>query len=215
MPTLNQQAYAIAEALQKTDDQGYIEIIKYNIKLLRATLLRRDQARNTRQSSVFEQDLGMVYLDQVDSAEDANVIPGKIVKKSLKKIPAPVRFKTPSPFRFVGEPDKINPIDFLPENRLRYMENRAFSAGRPGYYYREGYLYLIGYEGHVVNVRGIFEDPEKVMEDFYPATDESIDEMDFPISSDMAAQISDMIINQNIKLTTIPGQDEQHIEIDK
>ena len=214
MTTLNQLAYSIAELMQKQDDAGYIELLKYNIGLMRSILLRRDGARNTRQSSVFEQDLGMVYLEQIDSAEDTNVMPGKIVKRSTKLIPAPVRGKTPRPFRFVGTPDKFNELDYIPENRLRYMANRSFTPNRPAYYYREGRLYFVGYEGMVVNVRGIFEDPIAIMEDFYNLSADTIPNEPYPISGDMAVQIQDAIINQQLKLVQLPT-DEQEIDVDK
>lgn len=200
--SLNEIANNIRNLLRggrsSNDDLMSLDQIKYQIKYYRSLLIRRDMQRNLDRSNSFEQDLGHIELENVDSAESPNFFSGNIISKSKKQIPTPIRLKNSEALTYIAIDDKFGTqIPVLDGVRTSWQQYNKYTSDTSFAVYRDGYLYI--YNNISVSrayVRGIFEDPEQVFE----FTDENglnlYDENSpFPISQDMLQQITQSLIN--------------------
>jgi hypothetical protein len=91
---------------------------------------------------------------------------------------------------------------------VQFLMYDKFTSHKPKTYMIEDYLYVYNPTGmSLINVRGIFEDPEKVQE-FNTCNGECYnDKMDFPLPADMLSAINSGLINGELKLLALTLQD--------
>ena len=196
-----------------------LEQIKFAIKYYRTTFIRRDQHRNFNRYRQFEQDLGLLSVSSVDTAEDDTESSFKFLYRTDKKIPTPIRLKNSEAITFVGGLDKAGkPIPLVDAHRNYWNQFNKYTSEEPEAYYRNGYIYLDN-TNYIENisVRGIFEDPEEVY-DFVQSS--SLDPYDgerpFPIPADMLEGITKGLLNGELKLAVSSlNDDETDLQQDK
>jgi len=212
--SLNQIAYNLLNSLRggKSTNSEYLSLeqVKYAVKTYRSLFIRRDFQRNFNRSRMFEQDLGMLEIGSVDSAESASYVSGIQVKRSNKKIPAPVRLKQSEAITWVGSADKTGkPIPLIDDVRGYWQGFSKYTYSSTYATYRDGYIYVYGYyNGRYINVRGVFEDPEKVhnftRENGLDLYDE---DSPFPISQDMLQAITKGLLDGELSIAISTAND--------
>lgn len=205
--SLNEISHNILNSLRggrtSSEEHMSLEQIKYIVKYYRALFIRRDFQRNNNRSRMFEQDLGMLSVGSIDSAESPDEVSGNHVKRTTKQIPTPIRLKHNVAITHVGTKDKVAiPFSFLDDVRTPWQEFNKFTSKSPFVTYRNGYLYLTNISfSDSINVRGVFEDPEQVhkftRENGFDLYDE---DSPFPISIDMLEGITKGILSGELIL---------------
>lgn len=198
--TLNELAYNILNKMTggRSTHNEYISLdqIKFNIHYYRSLLLHRE-LRRSQNKDLFEQNAEVNI--ETDSIYDF---------KSVSKIPSLIRFDFEYPISIrvngaVLPVHNYHSFTFNQFNRYTSGENRAFLKG--GIVYIKGDLTA----GDTLYIRGIFEDPSEV----YLFNNEDpleVDNMEYPISGDMAQRISQSLINGDLELILKTPNDITH-----
>lgn len=204
--SLNEIAYNVLNALRggRSSNNDYLSTdqIKYIIKYWRARLIRQDQERNFNRYTMFEQNLGNVEFEEASLDENFDLYRTKMI------IPSPVRLKDGEAITHVSVEGKTIPV--IDEHRLEWEGYTKYISKRDKAYYQDGYIYIQSLEYiDSANIRGIFEDPEKVF-DFVNAQEGTFaiydDNSPFPMPMDMVDQIMSGILNGTLKmLVTTPN----------
>lgn len=205
--SLNEIAYNLLNSIRggRSSNTEHLSLdqIKFMIKYYRSLFIRRDLERNNNRWRMFEQDLGVVPVSTVDAAEDDSVTSGKLLIRTDERIPTPIRLKSKEAISHISSPNKVDqPIPLLDTVRTYYQQFNSFTASDKFAFFRDGYIYI---ENDItlnnINIRGVFEDPEKVHEftrdnglDIYD------DDSAFPISIDMLEGITKGIINGELSI---------------
>lgn len=205
--TLNEIAFSLLNELRggrsSHNEHISLEQIKYNVKYYRAMFIRRDLDRNHSRFRMFEQDLGHVDLESVDSAESDSVTSNVTITRTSNDIPKPIRLKRSQGITHISSKDKVGtPIPLLDIQRHPWQQFNKYSSESAYASYRNRRIYIFNNEElESVNIRGVFEDPEDV---FNFTKDDELDiytgDEPFPISTDMIQGIKNGLLNEELKL---------------
>lgn len=203
--TLNEIAYNILNLVrggQSHHDEGIsLRQIKFNVQYYRAMLIRRDFARNGMTTRHLEQDLGCIELEVVDASKCCGLPLSCHVMKSKKKIPRTVRFNFTDALTYVGGIDGITDIPVVSSHMVKFLIWDKYTKDNTKAYMIEDYLYLANpHDIGFVNVRGVFEDPERVAEFTCDGNQCYDDTMDYPIPGDMLQTITQGIMQGELGL---------------
>ena len=187
------------------DEHISLDQIKFNIKHYRAMFIRRDYSRNGFNSRHVEQDLGCVDLIAVDASKCCQINTTCPVFRTAKKIPKTIRYNFEEAISYVGDVSGMNSIPMIPTNTIRYLTHDKYTADRMKAYMLGDYLYIYNAKGiDMINVRGVFENPEDVAvfdsecHDNGPCFDP--DASNYPIPMDMLNQINSGILEGELAL---------------
>lgn len=204
--TLDEIAYNLLNSFRggrsSNDDNISISQIKFNIKHYRAVFIRRDFARNGLVTRHLEQDLRCVQLERVDLSKCCNINIDCPAWRSIKKLPRTVRFNFEEAITYVGDITGVGRIQLIKPYEVAYISADKFTGNNMKAYMIEDYLYILNNKGaDYVNVRGIFEDPEKVglFSDCSGALCYT-DDMPFPMPMDMVQAITQGMMNGELRL---------------
>lgn len=214
--SLNEIAYNILNDLRggRSSNTEHLSLkqIKFAIKYYRTLFIRRDFARNFNRYRMFEQDLGLVDVSLYDTGESATEESLEQLLRTDDKIPTPVRMKNWEGITFVGGIDKAGkPIPLVGAQRSYWNQFNKYTSQEPEAFYRNGYVYLRNEKDlDVINIRGVFEDPEEV-HDFKRANGLDLYDGDapFPIPSDMIQRITTGLLNGELKLAVSTENDTE------
>lgn len=200
--SLNEIAYNILDTLRagrtNQSERFSLEHIKELVKTYRALLIRRDMQRNHSRYRLFEQDLGIVSVSAVDSADDPNVTTGEQVIRTDNQLPAPIRMDRWEGITHISCKGKFQePIPLLDTSRSMFQTYNKFTGDQPYACLINGYIYVFNdISIQQLNIRGVFEDPEEVF-DFTDSNGLDLYDEDspFPVPKDMVQRITQAIIN--------------------
>lgn len=214
--SLNEIAYNLLNNMRggrsSHSDHLSLEQVKFMIKYYRSLFIRRDLERNYNRWRAFEQDLGLVPVSIVDSAEHDTITSGRLLMRTDDKIPTPIRLKRGEAISHIGDVDRVGkPIPLIDTVRSYYQRFNKYTSEDSFAFYRDGYVYI---ENDVtlnnINIRGVFEDPEKV---HAFTIDNDLDLYDenspFPISMDMLQQITQGLMNGELSAVVQTPNDEE------
>jgi len=172
MDTLNQIAQdilGIVKAKRVDDYNVSAAQVKRWINYSRAQFIKNELNKKRAIDEDFIQDLGCVDLEKVPDAECG---PSCITLRTCKEIPAPIITNLGLAITRVG-PVKIlsRAFSFVPYRQAQWSGNGRFANKQIFAYYLNGYIYIRITKDHtlakalkVINIRGVFEDPESVNE---------------------------------------------------
>ena len=187
------------------DEHISLDQIKFNIKHYRAMFIRRDYARNGFNSRHVEQDLGCVDLIAVDASKCCQINTTCPVFRTAKKIPKTIRYNFEEAISYVGDISGMNPIPMVPTNTIKFLSYDRYTKDKMKSYMIGDYLYVYNAKGiDLINVRGVFENPEDVAVfneecfDNGPCFDP--DATDYPIPMDMLNMINKGILEGELAL---------------
>jgi hypothetical protein len=175
--------------------------------------IRRDFMRNGLITRHLEQDLGCLDLEKVDASmcRDCGFIIDCPVWRTKKKIPRTVRFNFRDAITHVGDITGLGRIPLIEPYEVQWLPYDKYTANRPKAYMIEDYLYVYNPNAmELVNVRGVFEDPEELagLKSCDPVCYDA--DSPFPIPADMVGQISAGLINGELKLLVTTLVDDEN-----
>lgn len=211
MASLNKIAERIAYALNDPLNVELKENIKFSIKYWRATLIRRDVARNG-QSDEF---LQRFYFDliKVDKADACNFNLDCLILRSKFEIPKPIRLNNDILFKFVGSVDG-KPWTFTEYEEIAYTAYNKFTSLQIRYAYINNYIYVFG---NIKLKKGAIQAPFADPSIINNSCDNTLcysDDLEFPIAEDMLQSIIQGILTTEFRIMQ-PKDNEVEIETDK
>jgi hypothetical protein len=205
--TLDQAAYNVLNTLSggrsENNEYASLEQIKFNIRYYRALLVRRDVERGGR-TLEFEQDLGTLPVEVVTvQGEDFSV---------LRNIPATIRLKEEVGLTWVGDEYGEKAFPIISYREASWQTHNRFTALSPRAYVKNGDLYITNHDAASITLRGLFEDPEEA-HDFSIEAGNLGDWWDdatteFPCPLDVIQQITQSLINGEVKLLKVTEADD-------
>lgn len=207
MATINELIYNIRMEIKdfKSDDIKLSDRnIEFLINFLRVKLIRQDVQKHKSVSPNYEQSLGVVDLEAVDTSEDSDYKTGSYILRSVKDIPTPIDVNGSELITRVSGLDGLSRIDFTSEaiaNKKRWLK---YASKRIAAYYSGNKLYIAGCptELESISVTGVFENPREVAnfkrKDGDPCYNPNVDR--YPISAHMIDMINSLVKSQELNL---------------
>ena len=197
------------------DEHISLEQIKFNIKHYRAMFIRRDYSRNGFNSRHVEQDLGCVDLMAVDASKCCQINTTCPVYRTVKKIPKTIRYNFEEAISYVGDVSGMNSIPMVNANTVRWLSFDKYTHNKMKSYMIGDYLYVYNANGiDMINVRGVFENPEDVAvfnkECFDNGPCFDADTTHYPIPMDMLNMINKGILDGELKLLSSTFSDTEN-----
>lgn len=210
MPTLNQIAKDIAGSMSKPYDASFVDRLKHYILQQRALFYRRSIDKDGIDASFVQTYIVKLILVPKYKTFLFNVGEDDYVLRSENKIAAPVRYKAPQPFIFVGSVDQA--VSFVHSEGWEVQFASYLPLIDPSkvvrFGYQNGYIFLdkaditpfVGdaLKGHMA-VTAVYENP-------FLATNREDnesgihydDDMEFPIPFDLLASLRKSIMENNL-----------------
>lgn len=210
MNSLNAIAEHIAYELKAPLNVELKENIKFSVKYWRATLIRRDVARN----GMSDEFLQRFYFNlvKVDKADACNFNLDCLILRSEFEIPAPIRLNNDILFKFVGSVDG-KAWTYTEYEEVPYVAYNKFTAKEIRYTWVNKYFYIFGNTKLKKGaVQAPWADPSLINTSCDSASCYS-DDSEFPISADMLQQIVDGILTREFRIMN-PKDNEVQIDTD-
>lgn len=207
MASIAQLVSEIAHAHKQPNNKAFRENIKLLIIQTRNELVRRSYENHGYVDKGLVQRFKVSLTDVNDGEIELEDVDITKVKRTLDKVPKPVRLTNNLPFDRVSTAGfKTNKeIPFIKETTARFRDNLPGMCALPCYDYINGYIYLfppskgsIDY-GKIV-IESAFEHPNEIV----LANSESnelevaLDENEYVLSEDMIGQIKDIIYKRDL-----------------
>lgn len=172
MSSLNEIAFNIIDLLRDRKSDYNVDQIKYNIKYYRNLFIRRDLRKYGVRQEPFEQEISPVQVEQVSnarySAGDSDVL------RSSEQIPNLLRLKNRQALTYAGPTDNSDSYPVIQYHEARHQSYNKWTSNKTRVFTENRYIYVIGgladnlhkSSNKKTNIvtRGIFEDPEDVIE---------------------------------------------------
>jgi hypothetical protein len=173
MSTLREIVYSILDVVKPnnlTSSSMTEELVKQYIKVVRAQLIKQSLSKNTSLHPSYIQSLGCVTLTKADKSECCDYPVGCKILRTSVQIPSVIDGAT-SLLTRVG-PVNISEKTYqnVQFERVPFIGTNRYSKNIIKWFYMNNtnYVYLITDESYmsmgleVINIQGIFEDPEEV-----------------------------------------------------
>lgn len=215
MSTLREITYSILDILKPNNLSSSSlneELVKQYIKVVRAQLIRQILSKNIPLDSVFIQSLGCISLIKADKSDCCDFPVGCKVLRTQVPIPTPIdggtslitRVGPVNLFEKAYQNVQLERVPFLKTNQYTRNIIKWFKANINGYIYlvTDGSLQSLGQE--VVNIQGVFEDPEKVGEFINCSTGTACFNADspYPFPESMLPTLKEMVMKRFLMIET-------------
>lgn len=210
MPTLNHITYNIKNEIEGGISHRASTVslrqVEYWVRYGRA-FVAQEQARKTGKiHHLYEQDMGVIELVDVDKAQSSTVSYGCKVKATTIEIPKFVDLPSGAAMVYVGSVNKQDAFVRANPNTLSYAQHKRFTSKMNRYYFIGQRLYVeipIDSELKYINVRGVFEDPLAVPVYNFAGTATYIDpEVDeYPLPESDVAKVTRYIMEREMQIT--------------
>jgi len=215
MASLKEISYNILNAYRggRSTNNEHIPLkqIMFNVKHYRALLLRRDFQRNGIFTRHVEQDLGCLDLERVNASQCCHLPVECAVSRTKLKLPRTIRFNYNEAITSLTDVTGINTIPLVASNTVQFLPHDRFTKNEKKGYMIEDYLYIYNADGmDVVNVRGIFEDPEEVAKFDCGGQSCYDSDGDFPMPLDLVQGITDGILKGTLALVSSTVSDTEN-----
>lgn len=201
MASLTEIAFNIRNKITggRSTHNEYISLdqIKFNIDYYRSLILHRDLEKAVLEDDSFYQKLEVEFEKHEEN-----------VYKSTIKLPKIVRFSHKYALR-IGDYYRY-PVTI--HNSIRYMNFNKYTKNHHRAYLLDDHLFIYAdvnpSNAHKIPVYGIFENPRQayIVAGYDP---EVVDDLPYPLSSDIIQRLSESIISNEVNLLQIPS-DTKH-----
>lgn len=175
--------------------------LAFTVKYWRALVLRQAYTERQTIDHQHEQDLGCVELKWVDPS-CCGLEPECKIKRTTLALPATIRLAGNYGFSFVGKVDKTTSIPVVDAETIQYLAHAKYGHNMPRGFMIGNHMYFIGLDTEeVINIRGIFEDPEAVK--FFSTCDGNQcydDDTPFPLAADLLQKIQSGILQGTLRI---------------
>ena len=129
------------------------------------------------------------------------------VYRTTVKIPKTVRANFKELVTYVGAVDGIDRIPLVQSDYVKFLPYDKFTKNAKKAFFIEDYLYVYNPDGmELINVRGVFEDPEEVAKFDCNGTDCYDENMPFPMPADMVQAITTALLSgEMMMMANTPG----------
>lgn len=175
------------------------EQIGYWIAQTRSMLIGQSLSKHDDLNDTWLNVVTCLSLELADASECCLAPSGCYVLKTVKKIPSTIDTWKNNWVVSVTTADGI-PISKSNQFSNRYQKYNKYTGNSRYYYLKNDYIYIVNEVLlEMVNVTGLFEDPMQLEE--YPSCDGTCfsSESAYPVSANMASQITDIIIKTKIQ----------------
>lgn len=229
MASLNEISYNLLNKMTggRSTNNEYLSLdqIKFNINYYRALFIHRDFKRSLLREP-FEQEI-KIDFENIDNSDATSV---DLLFKSTKQIPKYVRLDGTYPLSLYNETFK-KAIQIETFNRQRFKKFSRHTKNTPTASIKNNYIYISSdtlstiidqllTEGSFDKslatqiedsfyLVGIFENPSEVYL-FNGEDPTTIDDLPYPISSDMTQRISQSLINGDLEIMLQTPNDTKH-----
>lgn len=199
MATLNEIAYDILNSMSggRTSDDNFISIdqIKYNVNYYRSLFLHRDLNKSVFEDYSFYQKVELEFIyDQIND-----------VYMSTEPLPKILRLSHRYPIRIGG----FKNIPVTLRNSLRFNQYNRYTKNKNKAYLEHDVLFI--FSNRVIDkleVEAIFENPSEAY--IFAGKDPlSVDDLEYPCSSDVVQRLTGSILNRSVELLQIPADIKQ------
>lgn len=198
--------------------------LRENIKLLilhtRNEIIRRSYENHSYVDrglvQRFKVSLTDVYDGEIELPEGFEDIDVDKIKRSLQKVPKPVRLTNNLPFDRVSSVGyrTSREFPFIKETSARFRSSVPGLCGMPCYDYINGYIYIFpvnnqSFDINKIVIESAFEHPTEIQlaNKEVDGMDVMMDENEFLLSEDMIGQIKDIIYKRDL-LSTVRQTNE-------
>lgn len=213
--TLNQVIYSIRNLIKdaKSDDVKISDKqFEFIINYIRARLISQELDKGKTISENIKQDLGIINLIKVDSAESESLTAGLTILRTDRPLPSVIELNYKDCLVYVGGIDKYSPFQFTTKAYAHRVKDSKYAKKIAHAYIKDDYIYVVSPTNLIkyINVQGVFEDPRFAWEfnvdnSFY---DPGIDE--YPLSTRMVETLGEMIITKDLNMFFQIGQDNKN-----
>lgn len=200
--TLDNIAYEIIELVRpnRIDDSDIdLRLIKERIKDLRALFLYQELSKVRTVEQTYVQDLGCLTLEEVDPIECDTITGDNFILRTTVDIPRPLELRDRLLFTRIGPVDKTKPpFSVYKYEDTYYAEYGKFNKKLIKAFFRNDRIYVYANECvdfikliENINVQGVFENPEEVINSPCFETTES-----YPLSMWMKEKIIKTIVQE-------------------
>ena len=210
----------IAHSVKQPNNKALRENLKILILQTRNEIIRRSYENHSYVDKGlvqrFKVSLTEVYDGELELPEGFEDIDVAKVKRSLQKVPTPVRLTNNLPFDRVSSAGyrTSREFPFIKETSARFRSYVPGLCGMPCYDYINGYIYIFPSDNNSFNLQQIiiesaFEHPTEIQiaNNEVDGMDAMLDENEWLLSEDMIGQIKEIIYKRDL-LTTIRETNE-------
>lgn len=209
MTSLNELIYSIFNTVRPSYNGTTplsLELIKYHIINIRASLIKNDLNKGHSVDSYIVQNLGCLELETADKG-CCDVPVGCYVLKTIQKIPSTIEMHNRQMITRVGPVDITSkPFQLIEYERVPFTGKNRFTKNLVKYFIKDGYIYLVINNDNplywgltTINVQGVFEDPTEISS-FNNCDGNNCydDTKSFPVKSWMIPAIQELVIKKFI-----------------
>ena len=220
MASIAQLVSEIAHSVRQPNNKALRENIKLLIIQTRNEVIRRSYENHSYTDKFltqrFKVSLTSVNDGEILLPEGYEDVDIEQVKRTLQKVPRPVRLTNNLPFDRVSSAGfKTNrEFPFIKETSARFRSAVPGLCGMPCYDYINEYIYIFPAEGksfdlNTIVIESAFEHPNEVsiLNGTLKPEDMWLDENEYLLSEDMIGQIKEIIYSRDL-LTTVRETDE-------
>lgn len=165
----------------------------------------------------FKVSLTDINDGDIELPEDVDVDAVPLIKRTLQKVPKPVRLTNNLPFDRVSTAGYATnrEFPFIKETSARFRQHLPGMCGMPCYDYINGYIYIFPINGRSIDVNAIviesaFEHPNEIQSSNGEVDEYKLlmDENEWLLSEDMVGQIKEIIYKRDL-LSTVRETNER------
>ena len=210
----------IAHSVKQPNNKALRENLKILILQTRNEIIRRSYENHSYVDKGlvqrFKVSLTEVYDGELELPEGFEDIDVAKVKRSLQKVPTPIRLTNNLPFDRVSSVGyrTSREFPFIKETSARFRSSVPGLCGMPCYYYINGYIYIFPTDNNTFDLNQIiiesaFEHPTEIQikNNEVDSMDALMDENEFLLSEDMIGQLKEIIYKRDL-LSTIRETNE-------
>lgn len=220
MASISMLVSEFAHSLKSPNNKALRENLKILILHTRNEIIRRSYENHSYVDKGlvqrFKVSLTEVYDGELELPEGFEDIDVAKVKRSLQKVPTPVRLTNNLPFDRVSSVGyrTSREFPFIKETSARFRSSVPGLCGMPCYDYINGYIYIFPTDNNTFDLNQIiiesaFEHPTEIQikNNEVDSMDALMDENEFLLSEDMIGQLKEIIYKRDL-LSTIRETNE-------
>lgn len=178
----------------------------------RAQYIRQDQTKNWFDMDTIYQDLGVLAMEEIDSAECCCFESGCTIYRTVKEIPKTLRFQLKYAIK-VNAINKTRRFEVVLPERFEFIGFTKFGRLTEAVFFLNNRLYT--QDIAALNVRAVLEDPLDAKGFQCGETECFNDDMEYPLPADMITLITNDIMNTEIRTLLSMVQDLENNATDR
>lgn len=211
MASISMLVSEFAHSLKSPNNKALRENIKLLIIHTRNEIIRRNYENHgyidKGLTQRFKVNLTNVYDGEIELPEEIEDIDITLIKRSLQKVPNPVRFTNNLPFDRVSSVGykTSKEFPFIKETSARFRNSVPGLCGMPCYDYINGYIYIFptdnrSFDLEKIVIESAFEHPTEIQfsNNEIDGMDVLMEENEFLLSEDMIGQIKEIIYKRDL-----------------